>query len=190
MGTLTQFGRGYLGGSTGALPRILGNQDPINSTTLTVTAATSYAYYVGRTGQALSALDLVVYISGTPAAGAGYCELAIAKSGPWSALAASVDLTILGYASIDAEVKGGATQTIAKTISGIAIGPLDDLWVVVAGSHATTQATFRVASADGDRSAVGRRRANCQPSANLNTPLAFAYTAGQTMPHMYAQVTS
>lgn len=167
--------------------RVLGRQAPLASAALVLTSQTAYAYYVDRAGEALSSIDLGVYVSGTAAVGTGWAEIAIAK-GSWSILQASVNLTMLGYADIDAEVKTGATANYTKTVSGISIAPEDDLWVVVASSHATTQASLRIFNGDGDRQGLHRRRANCRPSTNLNTPLAFTYTFGEQPPIVWAQL--
>jgi hypothetical protein len=145
-----------------------------------------YAQYVGQVPFALSEIDLSIYVQGSPAAGAGYAELGLATSDDASN-AANINLTIVGYVSIDAEVKGVSTVIYTKTLSGINVPAGKDLWVVVAASYATTQPTFRFPS-EGDLHGYGRTRAACRPSTNLNTPLAFAYPALSSVPGMRARV--
>lgn len=142
----------------------------IATNNVTVTAATAYAVYVGRFDAHLSSFDLLPFVRGTVAVGAGWGEVALAR-GVYTSLAGSTNLTILGYADIEAETKIAATRVVKRTLTGLNIPAGTDLWAIVACSHATTQASFQALPTD--FWGYARIRANCRPSANLNTPLAF-----------------
>lgn len=177
-------------GPDAATSRLLGNPEPYTTGSLTCTADTMYAYYIGTPRKYLTAIDAGFYVHGVAAAGAGWAEIAIATGVFASARQASVDLSIRGYASIDGEVKTASTDGYAKSLTGLAnISPSSDLWLLVACNYATTQASFRIIG-EGDQAGVGRRRVGGgRPSLNLNTPLAFAYTSSQAYPMLWGHLT-
>jgi hypothetical protein len=143
------------------------------------------AFYIGRTMEHRSSLTLGFYQHGANAVGAGWSEIALA-TGTFSTLAAaSVDLTALGYASVDTEAKAAATAVRYKTLTGLALQPDDDLWVIVASAYATTQMTLRVAGGDGDRPGTRRSRAAYQPSLNIGVARTFTFSAGENCPIIF-----
>lgn len=159
-------------------PTIRGTDGIIGpSGSLALTADTMYAQHLGKTLDAITSVSLQVYVSGVAAAGAGWAEIAIA-TGTFTPIT-SPTLTPRGYASIDTEVKAGATASYSKTISGLAIDPETDIWAIVACNYATTQAALRLHAGDGDRAGVSpRRAAGGRPSLAIGSALAFTYTAG------------
>lgn len=178
----------YMGGAKGqSTNRVLFNIG-VATSSMVVVSQTAYAKYVGSWSQPLSSLDVELFIHGTVAAGAGWAEVAVAI-GDYTAKAAATNLTILGYADVDAEVKVASTRIETKTISGISIPARKDIFVIYASSHATTQASLRTDVPDfhGDV----RTRAACRPSTNLNTALQFDNSfSGLTIPMLRAVATS
>jgi len=160
----------------------------VATSSMTAVSETAYAKYVGAWSQTLTSLDVELFIHGVAAAGAGWAEVAVA-TGDYTAKASATNLTILGYADVDAEVKVASTRIEVKTISGISIPANKDIWILFASSHATTQASLRTDVTDfhGD----ARTRASTRPSTNLNTALQFDNSfAGITIPMLRAVVTS
>lgn len=130
------------------------------------------ATYMGKAPQALSSIN-VLYIltsSGTMTWG----EWAIA-TGTFTTMSTST-LTIRGYVDSTANWTSGAgvyKQTIPVTGADIAAGT--DIWVIYAAAFTAGAPTLRVSNlADQFDSRAMQIRVGCRPSANLNTPLAFA----------------
>lgn len=169
--------------------RLLGNDGVIGpSGSLTLTADTIYARYIGRAASPLSSIRVIAYVSGAAAVGAGWAEIAIA-TGDFTTPLANVTLTPRGYASIDTEVKAGLTSPYTKTITGLALSPVDDLWLLVACNYATTQATLRINAGDGDRSgAAPRAVAAGRPSTLIETATTYIYTPANGIVAMWAQM--
>lgn len=183
--------RGYMTGSpAGVLASRQNYLGAENTGSMTTVAATCYAQYWGRWSIPLTAMDVYTYIHGVAPTVTGYCEIGIATSTAADLYTASVSLTILASASIDTEVKAAATASARKSLTGVSIPAFRDIWVVIAGSYDTTQAQFRTPGAGGgDTRGYARTRAACQPSTNLNTALAFAWTVGAALvvPEMSAE---
>jgi hypothetical protein len=150
---------------------------------MAMTSSRAYARYVGQAPRTITAADLHAYIHGAAAvAGAGgatlnWAEVAIA-SGPIStSLQASLDLTLLAYAPITAEAVAAASSTLAsKAVSGFSLGKDLGIWVIVACAFQTTNMSMRYVLGT-DVQGYARTRNSCQPSLNLNTPLAFTTVA-------------
>jgi hypothetical protein len=124
--------------------------------------------------------------SGAGGAAVNWAEIGIATGTlETEAAGALTDLTIRGFASIDAEARAGSTVFAEKQITGLAIDAGTGLWIVVAQSYQTTQATFR--SFDGVAGGgTCRHRAATQPSLNLNVARDFtdsAYTVATPRMH-------
>lgn len=117
---------------------------------LTVAAGTSYARYAGRWALPITTIDLFFYVHGVAAVGVGWAEVAIATSSPmvqsnFDTGTESIDLTIRGYADIESLVKTASTFGYWKRVTPVTpIMPGTDLWIAVASSFATTQASFRI----------------------------------------------
>lgn len=162
---------------------------------LTMVAGKAYAYYVGQAPRNLTAMDLHCYIHGVAAVAGGggaalnWAEVAIASGPKPSSLQANVNLTVLAYASIDTEAKAGATTLVSKAVSAFSLARDLGMWVVVAASYQTTQASLRFSNGS-DVTGLLRTRSACQPSANINAPLAFATAAptGATVPWVRLQL--
>jgi hypothetical protein len=174
-GTSTAQG-GHVGAYAPSYP------DTVHDTgALLSTAGRCYAYYAGTAPRDLTSIYVAAYMGTAAVAGGGGAALNWAEIGiavgtlEADAAGAATDLTIRGYASINAEAIAGAANFAEKEIAGINIPAGTGLWVVVAASYQTTQAGFR--SFDGVQPNIGRFRAACQPSLNLGVPLAFTDAA-------------
>lgn len=179
--------RGYLSGSIGGRTgRALGTWYADTSNLLT-TSERAYAHYLGKYDHPITAIDLIPYIHGAAAGTTGWAEVAIATSPAWSGRQASVDLTVVGYSSIDTEVKAGATAAATKSVTGLSIPAGTDLWGIVAASYDTTQASFRIINA-GEVWGFNRTRNSFRPSSNVGTAAAFAFPAASSCPLIRAVV--
>lgn len=180
--------RGFLTGlSVSALSGRQTDTNEENTGSLTTTAARCYAKYWGARTVPLTALDVFAYINGVAAATSGYAELGIATSTATDIFATSVSLTLLGYASIDTEVKAGATVGVRKSLTGLSIPANRDVWVVVVASYDVTQASFRTAgNGGGDTRGYTRIADATRISTNIGTAVAFTCTIGtaQVVPFM------
>jgi len=150
---------------------------------LTMTSSRSYARYVGQAPRDITAADLHIYLhSGAAVAGAGgaslnWAEAAIASGPVPTALQASLNLTILAAVSFDAEAQAlSATTLITKTVSSFSLAKDLGIWLITACAYETTNKSMRFVLG-ADVVGMSRLRSSCQPSANLNTPLAFTTTA-------------
>lgn len=150
---------------------------------LTMTSLRSYARYVGQSPRLITSADIHCYIHGVAAvAGAGgasvnWAEVAIASGPIATSLQASLNLTILAYASITAEaVASSSTNLVSKAVSSFSLSPDLGIWLIVATAFETTNMSMRYVYGT-DIRGLTRIRSSCQPSANLNTPLAFTTTA-------------
>ncbi len=177
---MPRFGIGFGGGrGRKILPDELGDSLGPHA----MVSSTAYARYVGPTDDPLTELDVAGYIHGVAAVAGGggaalnWAEFAIAISANPARMAANLDLTILGTADVTNEaLNAGAGSAIKrKTILGLRIPAGAHLWVLASTAFQTTNMTMRYANSDGQ--GRWRTRAACQPSLNLNAPLAFATTA-------------
>lgn len=184
------------GGAIDAVGGVTGRQEyfPVlyetNAGPLPLTAGKAIAKYLGRAPKTITSMELAAYIHGTAAAGAGYAEIAIATGAiPAAQTTASINLTAVAYASVDAEAKAGATALANKTLSGFTIPRDTDMWAIVACSYATTQMSLRYATGNGGAiAALIRTRTSYQPSVDIGVARAFAYTIGEAAPILTARV--
>lgn len=152
---------------------------PENTGSLTTTAARCYAVYWGRVSQPVNAVDVFAYINGVAAATTGYAEIGVGTSTASDLYVSSVDITPLGYADIDAAVKGGATQSTRGSITGVSIPANRDIWSLVVASYDVTQASFRTAgNGGGDTRGYARIAASTRISTNIGSAVAFTWTVG------------
>lgn len=166
-----------------AVSRVLTVPRNADTGAITCVAGTTYAMYIGSWGAPLSSIDVGYYTHSLAAVGAGWAELGIA-TGPVASQVATTSLTVRGFVSVDTEVKLGTTTVRTATITGLAIAAGADLWLVVGGSHATTQASYRSAAVN-DRDVMGYAcsRADAastttRPSLNIGTARDFTGTPG------------
>lgn len=176
------YSRGFTSGLN--IDAQTGRQDQINEEntgSLTTTAARCYAKYWGARSRVIGAMDVMAYIHGVAAATTGYAEVGIGTSVAADLYANSVDITLLGFASIDTEVKAGATASTRKSITGLSIPANRDIWVLCVASYDTTQASFRTAgTGGGDTRGYTRIAASTRISTNLGVAVAFTWTVGST----------
>jgi hypothetical protein len=166
-------------GDTGAFPLVSG---------------TCYALHLGLSRRTLTDFLAQFYQSGTNAVAGGggaalnWAEIAVATGDPGS-MAANANLTIRGYSSWNAEALAAATEWRSKLITGLSIPKGLNLWVLIAAAYQTTQPQCRIPVNYVNGRGMARTRANCQPSLNLNAPLAFAgtVTTGTVVPWMSGQ---
>lgn len=162
---------------------------------LTFVAGTAYALHLGLSRKAVAQVLAQFYQHGVSAvAGASgvslnWAEVAIATGDPGQ-MAANANLTIRGYASINAQAIASATEWRSSLVSGLSIPKGHNMWVVIACSYETTQMACRIPLGYVNGRGYARTRAACQPSLNVGTALAFAGTvgAGTVVPMMSAQV--
>lgn len=160
---------------------------------LTLTAGRAYAYYIGEVPKALTSILGTYYLHGVAAVAGGggasvnWAEIAIA-TGTLTDMAASINLTVLGSASINANAVAAATQWYGTTIT-CTIPARTDLWVIVASSYETTQMSVRVPTNFINGRGYARTANSFQPSLQVGTPTAFAatVTTGTVVPIMGAQ---
>jgi hypothetical protein len=160
------------------------------------TAGRAYAWCLGRELQNVTSLLGQVYVQGVAAAGAGWAEIAVA-TGTFVPGSSNQTLTYRAYADIDAEVKAAASVMYGKTLTpSQPITTDQDIWIVVASSHASTQASWRNPSEPELTGLVGIKSdatgATTRPSLNIGTPLVFtgAVGSGSTVPFMKYTVIS
>jgi hypothetical protein len=144
----------------------------------------AYARYVGKRTKIVTTVDAHVYRATAAAAGTGWAEIAVA-TGELETIAgiAGTDLTVVGYASIDTEVKAGGLAVISKTIGSLSIPANTGIWIIVAGAYDTTQASYRTVE-----EVMGLRVKDAtQPSTIVGVPTSFVgSTAAQAIPWMKA----
>lgn len=177
--------------STGAVRQVAA---PAATTSFVAAAGTAYAYCLGRERDIVNSIRAFAYNHGVAAVGTGWAEIAVA-TGVFVPNSTSQTLTYRAYADIDAEVKAGATVTYNKLLTA-QLPPTEDIWIVVASSHATTQASWRPIT-EGDPSGlpcvrVDATGATTRPSLNIGTARVFTATIGTatTVPFMKYQVVS
>lgn len=166
-----------------AVSRVLTVPRNADTGSMTCVAGTAYAMYVGSWGSAISSMDVGYYTHSLAALGAGWAELGIA-TGPVASQVASNSLTVRGFVSVDTEVKLGTTTVRTATVGSLSIGAGENIWLIVGGSHATTQASYRIAVV-GDRDVMGYACARAdaastttRPSLNIGTARDFTGTPG------------
>ena len=185
------YSRGFLSGM--AFSALSGRQADVNEEntgSLTTTAARCYAKYWGARTVPITAMDVFAYIHGVAAATTGYAEVGIGTSTATDLYVASVDITLLAYASIDTAAKAGATASTRASITGLSIPANTDIWVLCVASYDVTQASFRTAGGGGgDTRGYTRIAASTRISTNLGTAVAFTWTVGtaQVVPLVTAE---
>ncbi len=162
-------------------PIVLAHNDSGGFTTV---AGTSYAQYIGPRAMSVGSMVVEIYVAGTPAAGAGWAEIALA-TGTLVPYAATMDLTCVpgAFASMATEVFGVSTTGYIKTLTPTTpVPPGQGLWLLFSASFATTQPTVRY-PAGGEISGLTLKRADAagtttRPSLNGGTARTFTSTAG------------
>jgi hypothetical protein len=167
---------------------------PSATSSFVAVAGTAYAYCFGRELQTINSLRAFAYTHGVAAAGAGWAEIAVA-TGTFVPNSTTQTLTYRAYADIDAEVKTAATVMNHKLLTA-SIPQEEDIWIVVASSHASTQASWRP-TGEADLTGlpcirVDATGATTRPSLNIGTARAFTATigSGTSVPFMKYQVVS
>jgi hypothetical protein len=158
---------------------------------ITPAADAMRAMHVGRFDYALASVGACFYVHGVAAAGAGWAEIAVGHSAPGSLQAATIPITLAGYASIDAEVKTASTVQYVKTISGLSIPAGRDVWVIVVCNYATTQASYRGWVGTDAQGRVRYCAGGGRPSTQLGTSKNFTHPGnglgGQAGPALWAE---
>ena len=162
-----------------------------NTGSLTSTAGTAYVLYKGITPVPISNLAVFFYIHGVPAVGAGWSEVAVYTSPNFTYVnldtsSEAMSLTCRGWASIDTEAKVASTAGYWKNISlSTPIPAGSPIWLGVAGSYATTQASFRIYTDGvivGDaKSLADGTGATTRPSLNVGVARTFTGNVGSVV---------